>query len=118
MREINSVILQICSASSDAERKQILEAVSMTAEGFRELYGPITGLPVSSSTDLPDQSSSLLHYTSSQVKPILDASHPPSPTFRVIPHIAGVVKKKCPLTRLRSFPLSSNSPLAYCRPTK
>lgn len=39
LREIHSVSLQLCLASSDTERKQILDSFGMTVEEFGELFG-------------------------------------------------------------------------------
>lgn len=37
--EIHSVSLQLCLASSESERKQILDSSGMTVEEFGELFG-------------------------------------------------------------------------------
>ncbi|MFD5814608.1 hypothetical protein [Streptomyces sp. NPDC127038] len=37
------MILRLCSATSETEQKQILDSFGMTAEQFRELFGPIAG---------------------------------------------------------------------------
>ncbi|MGX1542853.1 hypothetical protein [Streptomyces adustus] len=39
LREIHSVSLQLCLASSDTERKQILDPFGLTVEEFSELFG-------------------------------------------------------------------------------
>lgn len=43
LREIHSASLQLSLASSDTERKQILDSFGMTIEGFDELFGHNSG---------------------------------------------------------------------------
>ncbi|CAM5437950.1 putative protein OS=Streptomyces aurantiogriseus OX=66870 GN=GCM10010251_66480 PE=4 SV=1 [Streptomyces aurantiogriseus] len=43
LREIHSVSLRLSLASSDAERKQILDSFGMTTEEFDELFGHGSG---------------------------------------------------------------------------
>ncbi|MFF9088021.1 hypothetical protein ACF1BE_16650 [Streptomyces sp. NPDC014991] len=43
LREINSVWLQLLTADSEAERKQILDSFGTTIEEFVELFGHCSG---------------------------------------------------------------------------